>query len=82
MYDSIPGPIPDGADAVVQVENTEKVADNEDGEKRVRILVRVSKGNDIRNVVHDSNSFDFYFNKFGSHPNESCSLAYWSVKFS
>lgn len=81
MYDSIPGPIPDGADAVVQVEHTEKVTDNEDGGKRVRISVRVSKGNDIRNVVHDSNSFDLYFNNCGSHPNEPCHLAYWSVKF-
>ncbi|XP_074556443.1 molybdopterin biosynthesis protein CNX1 isoform X1 [Curcuma longa] len=52
-YVTTGGPIPDGADAVVQVENTEKVTDNGDGGKRVRILVRVSKGNDIRNVGCD-----------------------------
>lgn len=41
------GPIPDGADAVVQVEDTEKV----ENEKRVRILVGVNEGVNIRPVV-------------------------------
>jgi len=45
------GPIPEGADAVVQVENTEVVNDASDGTKRVRILVQTTKGNDIRPVV-------------------------------
>lgn len=45
------GPIPDGADAVVQVEDTEQVAAPPDGTKRVRISVRVAEGHDIRNVV-------------------------------
>lgn len=48
------GPIPDGADAVVQVENTEIVNDASDGTKRVRILVQTTKGNDIRPVVQSS----------------------------
>jgi hypothetical protein len=45
------GPIPDGADAVVQVEDTEQVPAGADGSKRVRILVRAAEGQDIRNVV-------------------------------
>ncbi len=45
------GPIPDGADAVVQVEDTEQLAGAPDGSKRVRILVRPTQGQDIRNVV-------------------------------
>lgn len=45
------GPIPEGADAVVQVENTELVNDASDGTKRVRILVQTTQGNDIRPVV-------------------------------
>ncbi|KAL8129985.1 hypothetical protein V2J09_019140 [Rumex salicifolius] len=44
------GPIPDGADAVVQVEDTEEVL----GEpKRVKILVKASQGVDIRPVGFD-----------------------------
>ena len=45
------GPIPDGADAVVQVEDTEKVNDGSDEFDRVRILVKTNQGNDIRPVV-------------------------------
>ena len=45
------GPIPDGTDAVVQVEDTEQVPAGADGSKRVRILVRAAEGQDIRNVV-------------------------------
>lgn len=52
-YVTTGGPIPDGADAVVQVENTEIVNDASDGTKRVRILVQTTKGNDIRPVGFD-----------------------------
>ncbi|XP_065030853.1 molybdopterin biosynthesis protein CNX1-like isoform X1 [Musa acuminata AAA Group] len=52
-YVTTGGPIPDGADSVVQVEDTEEVTDNVDGLKRVRILVGVPLGNDIRNVGCD-----------------------------
>ncbi|KAK7385851.1 hypothetical protein VNO78_31774 [Psophocarpus tetragonolobus] len=52
-YVTTGGPIPDGADAVVQVENTELVNDASDGTKRVRILVQTTKGNDIRPVGVD-----------------------------
>ncbi|KAK7300349.1 hypothetical protein RJT34_11193 [Clitoria ternatea] len=52
-YVTTGGPIPDGADAVVQVENTELVNDGSDGTKRVRILVQTTKGNDIRPVGVD-----------------------------
>ena len=45
------GPIPDGADAVVQVEDTEQVPVGADGAMRVRILARAAEGQDIRNVV-------------------------------
>lgn len=45
------GPIPDGADAVVQVEDTEKVNSASDEIDRVRILVKTNQGNDIRPVV-------------------------------
>uniref|UniRef100_A0A453D5B0 Molybdopterin biosynthesis protein CNX1 n=1 Tax=Aegilops tauschii subsp. strangulata TaxID=200361 RepID=A0A453D5B0_AEGTS len=50
-YVTTGGPIPDGADAVVQVEDTEQVAAAPDGSKRVRISVRVPEGHDIRSVV-------------------------------
>jgi gephyrin len=50
-YVTTGGPIPDGADAVVQVEDTEQLAGAPDGSKRVRILVRPTQGQDIRNVV-------------------------------
>ncbi|MED6168321.1 calnexin Cnx1 [Stylosanthes scabra] len=51
-YVTTGGPIPEGADAVVQVEDTEKV-ENAGEQKRVRILVKTTKGNDIRRVGHD-----------------------------
>ncbi|KAF3336319.1 molybdopterin biosynthesis protein CNX1 isoform X1 [Carex littledalei] len=52
-YVTTGGPIPDGADAVVQVEDTEEVTANPDGLKRVKILTRVTQGHDIRNVGSD-----------------------------
>ncbi|XP_010926610.2 molybdopterin biosynthesis protein CNX1 isoform X1 [Elaeis guineensis] len=52
-YVTTGGPIPDGADSVVQVEDTEKVTDALDGSKRVKILVQVLPGHDIRNVGFD-----------------------------
>ncbi|XP_027330481.1 molybdopterin biosynthesis protein CNX1 [Abrus precatorius] len=52
-YVTTGGPIPDGADAVVQVENTEIVTSDSDGTQRVRILVQTAKGNDIRPVGFD-----------------------------
>ncbi|CAK7329214.1 unnamed protein product [Dovyalis caffra] len=50
-YVTTGGPIPDGADAVVQVEDTEKVEDP--SAKRVKILVQTRKGVDIRPVGCD-----------------------------
>ncbi|KAE8656717.1 Molybdopterin biosynthesis protein CNX1 [Hibiscus syriacus] len=50
--DMLIGPIPDGADAVVQVEDTEQVK-APSGTKCVRILVKTSKGVDIRPVGCD-----------------------------
>ncbi|XWS52742.1 hypothetical protein CRYUN_Cryun11dG0098200 [Craigia yunnanensis] len=47
-YVTTGGPIPDGADAVVQVEDTEQVKAPSVESKRVRILVQSSKGVDIR----------------------------------
>lgn len=52
-YVTTGGPIPDGADAVVQVEDTEQLKVTLNGTKRVRILVRVGKGVDIRPVGCD-----------------------------
>ncbi|GJN01448.1 hypothetical protein PR202_ga18715 [Eleusine coracana subsp. coracana] len=52
-YITTGGPIPDGADAVVQVEDTEQVPAAADGSKRVRILARAAEGQDIRNVGCD-----------------------------
>ncbi|KDP42916.1 hypothetical protein JCGZ_23858 [Jatropha curcas] len=52
-YVTTGGPIPDGADAVVQVEDTEKVEDGLAESKRVRILVKTRKGVDIRPVGCD-----------------------------
>lgn len=46
-----PGPIPDGADAVVQVEDTEIIRSDSVGLSRVKILVKTSPGVDIRPVV-------------------------------
>lgn len=45
------GPIPDGADAVVQVENTEEIEEHSLDSRQVRILIQTSKGVDIRPVV-------------------------------
>lgn len=56
-----PGPIPDGADAVVQVEDTEKVEDDSVESKQVRIMVQTSKGVDIRPVVWFCSPFLFFF---------------------
>ncbi|XWS28464.1 hypothetical protein CRYUN_Cryun25bG0071900 [Craigia yunnanensis] len=47
-YVTTGGPIPDGADAVVQVEDTEQVKAPSVESKRVRTLVQTSKGVDIR----------------------------------
>ncbi|MCL7030722.1 hypothetical protein MKW94_007284 [Papaver nudicaule] len=53
-YVTTGGPIPDGADAVVQVEDTEEVKDASGGEsKRVSILVQARQGQDIRPVGCD-----------------------------
>ncbi|EXB53803.1 Molybdopterin biosynthesis protein CNX1 [Morus notabilis] len=52
-YVTTGGPIPDGADAVVQVEDTEKIEGSSLESKCIRILVRTSKGTDIRPVGCD-----------------------------
>uniref|UniRef100_A0A672S9H1 Gephyrin n=1 Tax=Sinocyclocheilus grahami TaxID=75366 RepID=A0A672S9H1_SINGR len=48
-------PIPCGADAVVQVEDTELLRESEDGteELEVRILIQARPGQDIRPIGHD-----------------------------
>ncbi|CAM8886767.1 unnamed protein product [Rhodiola kirilowii] len=51
-YVTTGGPIPDGADAVVQVEDTEKVIDASKS-KRVKVLIQPTKGLDIRPVGCD-----------------------------
>ncbi|KAI5063213.1 hypothetical protein GOP47_0021760 [Adiantum capillus-veneris] len=51
-YITTGGPVPKGADAVVQIEDTEQMEGNH-GHKKVRILRRVSKGYDIRPVGFD-----------------------------
>ena len=45
------GPIPDGAGAVVQVEDTELLENAAAEPKRVRILKQINPGVDIRPVV-------------------------------
>ncbi|KAL5214681.1 hypothetical protein ABZP36_003833 [Zizania latifolia] len=65
-YVTTGGPIPDGADAVVQVEETEQLAGAPDGSKRVRILVRATEGQDIRNVGCDIEK-DLVVLKSGEH---------------
>ncbi|GMP91847.1 hypothetical protein CsSME_00042344 [Camellia sinensis var. sinensis] len=50
-YVTTGGPIPDGADAVVQVEDTELIKSSSVEAKRVRILVQTTRGVDIRPVV-------------------------------
>ncbi|KAM7522773.1 hypothetical protein LguiA_012675 [Lonicera macranthoides] len=52
-YVTTGGPIPDGADAVVQVEDTELIKNASFESKRVRILVQTSQGVDIRPVGCD-----------------------------
>lgn len=52
-YVTTGGPIPDGADAVVQVEDTEEVNHTAAESKRVKILVQTNKGVDIRPVGYD-----------------------------
>ncbi|KAL8201785.1 hypothetical protein R6Q57_010932 [Mikania cordata] len=52
-YVTTGGPIPDGADAVVQVEDTEEIETASSEPKRVRILVKVNAGVDIRPVGCD-----------------------------
>ncbi|KAI4382195.1 hypothetical protein MLD38_008190 [Melastoma candidum] len=52
-YVTTGGPIPDGADAVIQVEDTELVLDGSVDVKRVKIRVQVPQGADIRPVGFD-----------------------------
>ncbi|CAO2840964.1 unnamed protein product [Amaranthus hypochondriacus] len=52
-YVTTGGPIPDGADAVVQVEDTEQIESEPSQPKRVRILVQTRPGFDIRPVGCD-----------------------------
>ncbi|KAH7862116.1 hypothetical protein Vadar_000157 [Vaccinium darrowii] len=54
-YVTTGGPIPEGADAVVQVEDTEIIKGDSTEGKRVRILVQTSQGVDIRPVGCDIN---------------------------
>ncbi|KAB2609973.1 molybdopterin biosynthesis protein CNX1-like [Pyrus ussuriensis x Pyrus communis] len=49
-YVTTGGPIPDGADAVVQVEDTEEIDKHSLDSRKVRIFVPTSKGVDIRPV--------------------------------
>lgn len=51
VLSTYPGPVPDGADAVVQVEDTESISVGSAEPKRVRILKQTSSGVDIRAVV-------------------------------
>ncbi|KAE9462407.1 hypothetical protein C3L33_05684, partial [Rhododendron williamsianum] len=57
-YVTTGGPIPEGADAVVQVEDTEVIKGDSIEAKRVRILVQTSQGVDIRPVGCDINKDD------------------------
>ncbi|KAJ0781278.1 putative transferase [Helianthus annuus] len=57
-YVTTGGPIPDGADAVVQVEDTELVETVASQPKRVRVLVKTNKGVDIRPVGCDISKDD------------------------
>ncbi|XP_049399476.1 molybdopterin biosynthesis protein CNX1 isoform X1 [Solanum stenotomum] len=52
-YVTTGGPVPDGADAVVQVEDTESISVASAEPKRVRILKQTSPGVDIRAVGSD-----------------------------
>ncbi|KAL9258047.1 Molybdopterin biosynthesis protein CNX1-like protein [Drosera capensis] len=53
LYATATCPIPDGADAVVQVEDTEEVKDESLQTKRVRIIVQTSPGTNIRPIGSD-----------------------------
>ncbi|XP_014341302.1 gephyrin isoform X3 [Latimeria chalumnae] len=61
-------PIPCGADAVVQVEDTELIRESDDGteELEVRILVQARPGQDIRPIGHDIKRGDCVLAK-GTH---------------
>ncbi|KAI3725257.1 hypothetical protein L1987_65038 [Smallanthus sonchifolius] len=61
-YVTTGGPIPDGADAVVQVEDTELVESDSSEPKRVRVLVKTNKGVDIRPVGCDIRKDDVVLN--------------------
>ncbi|KAL0673096.1 hypothetical protein Bca4012_001077 [Brassica carinata] len=52
-YVTTGGPIPDGADAVVQVEDTVVIGDVSTEPRRVKILIQTKKGTDIRRVGCD-----------------------------
>ncbi|KAG0570477.1 hypothetical protein KC19_6G165500 [Ceratodon purpureus] len=54
VYITTGGPVPEGADAVVQVEDTQIIEDGAgNGPKKIRILKSVTKGHDIRPVGFD-----------------------------
>ncbi|KAJ7550938.1 hypothetical protein O6H91_07G125800 [Diphasiastrum complanatum] len=53
VYITTGGPVPDGADAVVQVEDTMLVEEGPSMLKRVHILIKSTKGQDIRPVGYD-----------------------------
>ncbi|KAH9619317.1 hypothetical protein KSS87_004052 [Heliosperma pusillum] len=61
-YVTTGGPIPDGADAVVQVEDTEQIKSESSESKRVRILVQTRPGADIRPVGCDIKKDDVVLN--------------------
>ncbi|PNW77779.1 hypothetical protein CHLRE_10g451400v5 [Chlamydomonas reinhardtii] len=52
-YITTGAPVPPGADAVVQVEDTEKLPDGEGSQRRVRICKAAKAGQDIRPVGSD-----------------------------
>ncbi|XP_020592276.1 molybdopterin biosynthesis protein CNX1 [Phalaenopsis equestris] len=52
-YVTTGGPVPYGADSVVQIENSKPVSVTVDGIKMVKILVKVPRGLDIREVGSD-----------------------------
>ncbi|KAK8960835.1 Molybdopterin biosynthesis protein CNX1 [Platanthera guangdongensis] len=52
-YVTTGGPVPHGADSVVQIEDSEPVNDITNVRKRVKILVEVPRGHDIREVGSD-----------------------------
>ncbi|KAK7907636.1 hypothetical protein WMY93_016248 [Mugilogobius chulae] len=74
-------PIPCGADAVVQVEDTELLRESEDGteELEVRILVQARPGQDIRPIGHDIKRGECVLAK-GTHmgPRRSGSWPRWA----